>query len=68
MDEKINNVHHEDVGVSQNDVVEETTMKVQNPKLAAILQENKPDQWGSGYIHLYLCCGLIFLCSTMNGE
>lgn len=67
MNEKVESLHQEASATSQNQVAE-TTIKAQNPKLAAILEENKPDQWGRGYIHLYFCCLLIFLCSTMNGE
>lgn len=28
---------------------------------------SKPDTWGSGFKKLYLVCGLVYLCSTMNG-
>ncbi|KAK2812230.1 hypothetical protein FQN50_001588 [Emmonsiellopsis sp. PD_5] len=36
-------------------------------KLAAILVDSKPNQWGGGYLRMYLCCALVFLSSTMNG-
>ncbi|KAM0496875.1 hypothetical protein ACHAP8_007103 [Fusarium lateritium] len=26
-----------------------------------------PSPWGRGHIQLYMACGLIYLCSTMNG-
>ena len=32
--------------------------------LAAV---ERPDPWGKGHRSLYLMCGLIYLCSTMNG-
>ena len=48
------------------DIVSETTIKVQNPKLAAVLETRKPNQWGPGYLRLYAFCSLLFLCSTMN--
>lgn len=27
-----------------------------------------PNPWGRGHIKLYLLCGLVYLCSTMNGK
>lgn len=39
-----------------------------NPDLASILANAKPNPWGKGYLRMYLCCALIFLCSTMNGK
>lgn len=36
--------------------------------LADVLQEHKPNPWGPGYLRLYAICGLLYLCSTMNGE
>lgn len=27
-----------------------------------------PNPWGRGHIQLYLCCLVIYLCSTMNGN
>ncbi|KAK2771459.1 hypothetical protein FQN53_004966 [Emmonsiellopsis sp. PD_33] len=35
---------------------------------ASIMATNKPNPRGPGYIKLYLLAGMIFLCSTMNGE
>ncbi|KAK2792412.1 hypothetical protein FQN52_003347 [Onygenales sp. PD_12] len=47
----------------KDDAVETTG----DEKLAAILVDSKPNQWGSGYLRMYLCCALVFLSSTMNG-
>ncbi len=33
-----------------------------------IMATNKPNPRGPGYIKLYLLAGMIFLCSTMNGQ
>jgi hypothetical protein len=33
----------------------------------SIMLSNKPNQWGSGYIRLYMLAACIFLNSTMNG-
>lgn len=27
----------------------------------------QPSPWGKGYKKLYMMCGLVYLCSTMNG-
>ena len=27
-----------------------------------------PNPWGRGHLQLYLCCLIIYLCSTMNGN
>lgn len=35
---------------------------------AAIMATNRPNPRGPGYIKLYLLAGMIFLCSTMNGQ
>jgi hypothetical protein len=48
--------------------LQETTIQAHDANLATILQENKPNPWGKGHIRLYLICGLIYLCSTMNGK
>ena len=40
--------HDEDV--LGKDILSETTVKVQNPKLAAILETHKPNPWGPGYL------------------
>lgn len=34
---------------------------------AAIMETNKPDPRGPGYIKLYILAATIFLCSTMSG-
>jgi hypothetical protein len=34
---------------------------------ATIMATNKPNQWGKGYIRLYMLAACIFLNSTMNG-
>ena len=70
MDEKIDLQYPDDVHktTSGNDVIADDGLRVTNPRLAAIMVSNKPDPWGPGYIHLYFCCLLVFLCSTMNGE
>ena len=38
--------------------------------IAATLQDAKavPNPWAWGHIQLYLICGIVYLCSTMNGE
>lgn len=33
----------------------------------ALPHEHKPDPWGPGHKKLYLMCGLVYFCSTMNG-
>lgn len=38
-----------------------------DPTHAAIMATNKPNQWGKGYIRLYMLAACIFLNSTMNG-
>ncbi|KAF2151592.1 general substrate transporter [Myriangium duriaei CBS 260.36] len=48
-------------------VVHETKVEALNVDLAKALQQNKPNPWSRGYIRLYLMCGLVYLCSTMNG-
>jgi hypothetical protein len=51
-----------------HEVIEHGKMQiVGSSRLAEALLISKPDPWGSGYLRMYLCCGLIFLCSTMNG-
>lgn len=32
-----------------------------------VMENNPPNQLGWGYIRLYALCGIIYLCSTMNG-
>jgi len=34
---------------------------------ATIMATDKPNQWGPGYIRLYMLAACIFLNSTMNG-
>ncbi len=34
---------------------------------AAIMDTNKPNPRGPGYLKLYMLASVIFLCSTMNG-
>ena len=71
MDEKIDDLtHHNEMAqeVSGKEVTADRKYSVLNPRLAAVIQENKPDPWGRGYRHLYFCCALVFLCSTMNGQ
>ncbi|KAF2757649.1 general substrate transporter [Pseudovirgaria hyperparasitica] len=48
-------------------VLEEKTVNVLDSNLAAVMQENKPNPRGKGYMRLYFCCLLVYLCSTMNG-
>jgi hypothetical protein len=67
MDEKETAIR-QDEEVRSNDVFAEDTVKVQNPKLAAILETHKPNPWGKGYLRLYAFSALLFLCSTMNGK
>ena len=71
MDEKLDDstTHHEmSKEISGQEVVAERNFSVLNPRLAAVIQEHKPNPWGRGYLHLYFCCALVFLCSTMNGQ
>lgn len=39
-----------------------------NMLYASIMENHRPDKFGWGYLRLYLICGLVFLCSTMNGK
>lgn len=39
-----------------------------NVDLAKALEQDAPSPWSKGYLRLYLMCGLIYLCSTMNGS
>lgn len=48
-------------------MVEEKQIQAHNVTLAKILQESKPNPLGAGYLRLYCICGLLYLCSTMNG-
>ena len=71
MDEKIDDsTRHNEISKerSGDEVVAEHKLSVLSPQLATVIQENKPNPWGRGYVHLYLCCALVFLCSTMNGQ
>jgi hypothetical protein len=71
MDEKIDcsNTHNEvSKETSGQEVVTEPKFRVLSPRLAAVIKESKPNPWGRGYLHLYFCCALVFLCSTMNGQ
>jgi hypothetical protein len=65
--EKPDSTAHQE-NVPTKEVITETTVKLQNPKLAAIIASNKPNPWGSGYLKLYSFCTLLFLCSTMNAS
>lgn len=49
------------------DILEPARVPTHNIDLTDLLGKNKPEIWGQGYIHLYLCCLLMYLCSTMNG-
>lgn len=49
-------------------VVEVHQVEGIDPTHAAIMATNKPDQWGKGYIRLYMLAACIFLNSTMNGS
>lgn len=66
MSDKISSHEHHEHADATNNVVSESTMKVQNPRLATILETDKPNPWGKGYLELYGVCLLMFLCSTMN--
>jgi hypothetical protein len=71
MDGKLDdsNTHHEmSKEISGQEVVAERNFSVLNPQLAAVIQEHRLNLWGHGYLHLYLCCALVFLCCTMNGQ
>ena len=47
--------------------VHEKVVDVKNVSFETALGENKPNAWGRGYLQLYACCLLVYLCSTMNG-
>lgn len=71
MDEKIENISaHIEMAKERpgQEVVMERNFSVLNPRPATVIQEHKPNPWGRGYVHLYFCCALVFLCSTMNGQ
>ena len=68
MNEKVEPAEHYEPSSRQEVVVAERKLDVRtNPRLAAVLESNKPNPWGKGYVELYGICFLIFLCSTMNG-
>src|SRR3981189_2596863 len=66
MDEKTGSHEHHEHASPRDHVLAESKMKVQNPKLATILETHKPKAWGKGYRRLYVVCMLMFFCSTMN--
>ena len=69
MDEKVDEVRHEEATGQDKQFVTERKLSVTtNPQLAAILQTDKPNPWGRGYLQLYGVCFLVFFCSTMNGK
>ena len=69
MEEKADILQHEVASDHQSrDIIDERKLSVNiNPRLAAILETDKPNPWGKGYLNLYFICFLIFFCSTMNG-
>lgn len=69
MEDKANSTQHHEAGRLEKEVVTEQKLSVSaDPHLAAILETNKPKQWGRGYPQLYFICIVVFLCSTMNGK
>lgn len=69
MDLKDKTIHHkEDVPHgTDTKVLDEQKVEMLNPQLDGILQENKPNPWGPGYLRMYLFVGLVCFASTMNG-
>ena len=67
MDIKTDGSAHQVESTNKPHTVREEEFQVQNATLAKVLQENKPNPRGKGYLRLYAICGLIYLCSTMNG-
>jgi sugar porter (SP) family MFS transporter len=50
-------------------VASEKKETIQTPEAIATALDNvgAPSPWGRGHLQLYMACGLIYLCSTMNG-
>ncbi|KAH7129721.1 general substrate transporter [Dactylonectria estremocensis] len=53
----------------EEDGLHDSKASAQPEAAVAILDAsgNAPNPWGRGHLKLYLACGLIYLCSTMNG-
>lgn len=43
-------------------------LEVVNMDLAAAVMANRVSPWSRRSLKLYACCGLVYLCSTMNGK
>lgn len=56
-------IHKESVG----EILEDKKINVADADFAAAIGQNAPNPWGRGHLMLYLCCSLVYLCSTMNG-
>lgn len=61
--EQIRRSHDSDGKVTETQEIEGV-----NATHASIMATNKPDQWGRGYVRLYMLAACIFLNSTMNGQ
>lgn len=57
--------HHEDDHASVSKAPADPSAAMES---ALDASGGAPNPWGRGHIQLYLCCMLIYLCSTMNGK
>lgn len=67
-DEKTHADHDERVSSEKHDVTASVTDSDHHVVLGAILKTHPINTWGSGSLHLYAICLLVYLCSTMNGS
>ena len=54
--------HHENSGLQDD------RTSPQPVAVASLPKESWPNVWGPGHRKLYMICGLVYLCSTMNGK
>lgn len=57
--------HHEDDHASISKAPADSSAAMES---ALDASGGAPNPWGRGHIQLYLCCMIIYLCSTMNGN
>lgn len=59
--------HTERASTRKPEVSVDTTSVDHHAVLSNILKTSPVKTWGSGSLHLYAVCLLVYLCSTMNG-